>query len=88
MTQYPCVVRMFEYNQENSYHQYDLWLHSVRTVLEIPKSATDDMLYLAALLHDIGRGMQYTENVSHHEAGAELAKEILKDCCCFVFVYP
>lgn len=39
-----------------------------------------DIIYATSLLHDIGRGLQYEENVSHHEAGAGLAKEILKDC--------
>ena len=49
-------------------------------VLEQGLSYEKDIVYATALLHDIGRGMQYTENVSHHEAGAELAKEILKEC--------
>ncbi len=49
-------------------------------VLEQGLSYDKDIVYAAALLHDIGRGLQYEENVSHHEVGAQLAKEILTDC--------
>lgn len=81
----PCVVRMFEYNQENSYHQYDLWLHSVHTVLEIPESATDDMLYLAALLHDIGKpdckrsGKNENDTNAHYYGHPEKSEQIIRD---------
>lgn len=51
----PQVKRMFDFNQQNHAHQYDLWLHCVHTVLNLPKSINDDMLYLGALLHDIGK---------------------------------
>ena len=51
----PNVASMFDYDQNNSYHPYDLWEHCVRTELEIPKDTTDDMVFLAALLHDIGK---------------------------------
>ncbi len=49
-------------------------------VLEQGLSYDKDIIYAAALLHDIGRGLQYEENVSHHEVGARLAEEILVDC--------
>ncbi len=39
-----------------------------------------DIIYATALLHDIGRGLQLEENVPHHEIGARLSKDILKDC--------
>lgn len=51
----PSVYGMFRYNQNNSYHQYDLWEHCVHTVVNLPKGLEDDMLYLAALLHDVGK---------------------------------
>lgn len=49
-------------------------------VLEQGFSYDKDIIYATALLHDIGRGLQYEENVSHHEAGARMAKDILRDC--------
>lgn len=39
-----------------------------------------DIIYATALLHDIGRGLQGKDKLSHHEAGARLAQDILKDC--------
>lgn len=38
-----------------------------------------DLIYSAALLHDIGRGRQYAENICHEEAGKQLAVEIAKE---------
>lgn len=51
----PWVRRMFEYDQQNAAHQYDLWMHSLHTVVGMPRSLEDDMLYLGALLHDVGK---------------------------------
>lgn len=39
-----------------------------------------DIIYAAALLHDAGRFSQYENGMPHHEASAELAKEILPQC--------
>lgn len=39
-----------------------------------------EVIYAAALLHDIGRWRQYESKVPHEQASAELALEILKDC--------
>ena len=35
-------------------------------------------LWVAALLHDIGRWRQYEKNIPHEEAGAALAADILR----------
>ena len=51
----PQVRTMFEYDQQNAAHQFDLWMHCVHTVVGIPRNLEDGMLYLAALLHDIGK---------------------------------
>lgn len=42
----------------------------------IPK----ELIYAAAVLHDIGRHLQYTEGISHEEASAQLAETILEGC--------
>lgn len=49
-------------------------------VLERGFSVPKDVIYAAALLHDIGRAIQYEEKIPHHEAGAEIARVVLKDC--------
>lgn len=39
-----------------------------------------EIIYAAALLHDIGRWMQYEDGTPHEKAGGMLAPEILKSC--------
>lgn len=39
-----------------------------------------EMIYAAALLHDIGRHLQYREGTPHEQASALLAPEILREC--------
>lgn len=39
-----------------------------------------DVLYAMALLHDLGRVMEYRQQDGHHVAGARLAEGILSDC--------
>ena len=51
----PKISVMIDFDQQNWAHQYDLWMHSVETVLGLPKDIDDDMVYFAALLHDIGK---------------------------------
>ncbi|MGN1412835.1 MAG: HD domain-containing protein [Anaerovoracaceae bacterium] len=48
--------------------------------LEQGSGITKEMIYAAALLHDIGRHLQYTEGISHEEASARLSETILTDC--------
>lgn len=49
-------------------------------VLEEGLDLTKDVVYAAALLHDIGKGRQYEFGTPHHLASAELAQTILPDC--------
>lgn len=39
-----------------------------------------EVIYAAALLHDLGRGMQYREGIPHQEASVLLAQELLPLC--------
>ena len=39
-----------------------------------------ELIYGAALLHDIGRWMQYESGISHERASVMLSPEILNDC--------
>ena len=80
----PEISVMFDYDQNNSYHLYDLWEHCVRTVLDIPKDNTDDMLFLAALLHDIGKpecrcaGRKTEDTESHYYGHPVVSKRIVE----------
>lgn len=40
----------------------------------------EDLIYAAALLHDIGRHRQYEEGIPHEHASAIIAPEILGEC--------
>ena len=75
----PAVRTMFGYDQKNSAHQYDLWMHSLHVVCNLPRRMENDMVYLAALLHDIGRLQQYLTGEDHAAAGMRTAQEILRD---------
>lgn len=39
-----------------------------------------ETVYAAALLHDIGRHLQYTQGIPHHQASAKIACQILPQC--------
>ncbi len=41
---------------------------------------SDEIIYAAALLHDLGRVLQYEQGLPHETAGLVLAKKILIDC--------
>ena len=81
----PEVAVMFDYDQNNSYHPYDLWEHCVRTALELPKEHPDDMLFLAALLHDIGKpqsrcaGRKPEDTESHYYGHPQMSLSIVKE---------
>lgn len=81
----PKVRIMFDYDQENYAHQFDLWHHCVQTVLNLPRNMDDDMLYLAALLHDIGkpdsqcRGTREDDTNMHYYGHPLRSMEIVRD---------
>lgn len=57
---------------------------SVARIMEIENCKrklgfAEEILYAAALLHDIGRHLEYQENIPHEKASYELAKTILAD---------
>lgn len=39
-----------------------------------------ELIYAAALLHDMGRHVQYENGIPHELASAEIAPQILRDC--------
>ena len=61
-------------------HLLDVARTSWILTLENQYPLSRDVVYGAALLHDIGKGKQYEDGTPHHLASAELAEPILKDC--------
>ena len=52
------------------------YIEDLQKDLKIPR----DLIYGAALLHDLGRTLQYLEGIPHHQGGLLLAGRILPDC--------
>lgn len=48
--------------------------------LEKDMGISKELIYAAAMLHDIGRHLQYLEGIPHDEGSAMLAEKILTDC--------
>ena len=82
---FPVIKIMFNFDQKNSYHQYDLWYHSLHTVINLPKGIDDDMLYLSALFHDIGKpetqqhGKKPDDLEMHYYGHPEVSERIVQD---------
>ena len=81
----PKVRIMFDYDQQNHAHQYDLWNHCLHTVMNLPRNLEDGMLYLAALLHDIGKpdsqckGTRENDTNMHYYGHQKKSMEIVRD---------
>lgn len=50
-----------------------MYIKALENNLDISK----DIIYAAALLHDLGRVLQYKKNIKHHEGSVIIAKNIL-----------
>lgn len=65
-------------------HQMSHFLSVARIAMLIKEeeklSVDKELIYAAALLHDIGRGLQYETGMPHEQASAEIAIGILEDC--------
>ena len=81
----PQVRVMFDYDQKNHAHPYDLWMHCLHTVVNLDRNMDDDMLYLAAMLHDIGKtkcqvaGTKPGDTNMHYYGHPEKSAEIVQD---------
>ncbi len=60
-------------------HSLDVARISYIINLEQSCNHKKDVIYSMALLHDLGRAIEYTNGDNHHEAGADIAAAILKD---------
>lgn len=81
----PKVKNMLDFNQQNYAHQYDLWEHCLQTVAGLSKDIDDDMVFLAAMLHDIGKPDCQTYDTRdgkvnmHYYGHPQRSMEIVKD---------
>ena len=81
----PYTAKMIGFDQKNHAHQYDLWDHCLHTTLNLPRNMDDDMLYLAALLHDIGKpdcqchGKREDDPNMHYYGHPKRSMEIVRD---------
>ena len=84
----PEIRPMFDLDQKNAYHIYDVWEHTLHVVENI---AADPLLRLMAFFHDIGKPPTMTvvpndksdcpewgHFYGHEAAGAEITKGILR----------
>lgn len=81
-----CLAKIRELEKDRSFCGHDLnhFLDVARiaVIINAEESHTvpKELIYGAALLHDIGRHEQYLYQKAHHEASAEIAEGILRDC--------
>lgn len=47
---------------------------------EAGRKPEKELIYAAALLHDLGRGREYLDQIPHEQASLALAERILPDC--------
>lgn len=81
-----CLEQIAEAERDRIYCRHDMghfldtarlaWIANLEQGLGLDK----EMVYGAALLHDIGRAEQYARGKSHDEAGAELIRRIMPEC--------
>lgn len=79
---YECMIH---YDQNNPYHQYTLEDHSLQTVVNLPRDMGDNMLYLAALIHDITKPDccmkngkdEYSHYYGHPEKSYEYTRDVI-----------
>lgn len=59
----PEIKPMFNFLQNNPYHKYDVWNHTLKVIENISNSCSNFLiLRLSALFHDIGKPPSYTED--------------------------
>lgn len=66
--------------RHNMNHSLDVARIAYILNLEEEQQIPKDMIYSAALLHDIGRHVQYETGEKHAVVSAGMAPEILRDC--------
>lgn len=79
-----CELGDLEKDRRFCRHDTEHFLAAARLAyiynLEADAGIDREIIYAAALLHDIGRPLEYTKGIPHHEASGQIAKELLPQC--------
>ncbi|MDR2610444.1 MAG: HD domain-containing protein [Clostridiales Family XIII bacterium] len=74
----PEIRPMVGFEQRSPYHKYDVWLHTIHSVSEVPP---DPVLRLAMLFHDAGKPEMFTvdeKGVGHFKGHVIRSEEIAR----------
>lgn len=63
----------------NIEHSLDVARIAYISILENKLRFSKEVVYAIALIHDLGRVLEYKQNIEHHEGSVIIAKEILED---------
>lgn len=81
-----CIKQIQTAEADRSFCRHDmahfLDVARIAMILNLEEQIQIDkeLIYGAALLHDIGRHVQYAKGTPHEQASAEIAPKILADC--------
>ena len=81
-----CIAMIAECERNRIFCRHDtehfIGTARIAYILSLEEKAGIDkeLVYAAALLHDIGRHRQYTDGIPHERAGAQIASAILSEC--------
>ena len=82
--QYFQAIQSLELDRKFCGHTMEHFLAVARLsfimVQETGLDVDKEVVYATALLHDIGRYLEYTKGTPHHEGSVMIAREILPEC--------
>ena len=68
----PEITVMFNFNQNNIHHSYDLWQHTLTALGTIEPNP---ILRMTMLLHDIGKALDHEIEGSHVQIGVDICRK-------------
>lgn len=78
------IIEKYEIDRVFCKHSLSHFLDVARIMyiknLEEKLDFKKEIIYAIALLHDIGRSLEYTKNIKHNKASKDLAHIILSEC--------
>jgi uncharacterized domain HDIG len=82
--QYYQEIQSLEADRKFCGHTMEHFLAVARLSFIMVKEAglhiSKEVVYATALLHDIGRALEYTDGTPHHEGSVMIARELLPEC--------